>query len=266
VQRPGHCVNGLRIDWNAPWLAPLRDLRPLVERGAWRAALSAEARSRSVATASGLPIEFVAPDAAGNTAYEAHIAATGRVPTRDNAHDLFNALIWLAFPLTKAALNARQADELARNGVRGMRGPVRDAATLIDESGLLLAADFDACAALARLDWPWLFDAQRARWGGEWRPFAFGHALIEKLLAPYKRLTAVVVCLPLADATVARIDRLAAHWVRHAALAPALLAHLPVLGIPGWWAGNETSAFYADATVFRLARGGEAGAGHDRRA
>jgi hypothetical protein len=178
------------------------------------------------------------------------------VPTRENAHDLFNALIWLAFPLTKAALNARQADELARDGVGSRRGPVRDAATLIDESGLLLATTEEACAALMRLDWAWLFDTQRRRWGEDWMPFAFGHALIEKLLAPYKGLTAVVVCLPLADGTVARIDEAAAQWVHGVALAPPLLAHLPVLGIPGWWAANEAPQFYADAAVFRLRRSG----------
>jgi len=248
-------LTDLAVDWQAPWLAPLRDLRPQVERADWRAALSAEARRRGVTTAQGLPVEFVAADDAGNVAYEAHIAATGRVPTRDNAHDLFNALIWLAFPLTKAALNARQAQELARDGVRGRRGPVRDAATLIDESGLLLAASEEACAALMRLDWTWLLAAQRARWGRDWMVFAFGHALIEKLLAPYKGLTAVVVCLPLPAGTAAQVDRAAAQWVQQAALAPPLLAHLPVLGIPGWWPANEDPSFYGDAAVFRRRRG-----------
>jgi hypothetical protein len=253
-------LSGLAIDWRAPWLAPLRGLRACVERADWREALSAEARDRGVATAGGLPIRFVAPDDAGPAAYEAHIAASGRVPTRGNAHDLFNALAWLAFPRTKAALNARQAQEIARDGVRGRRGPVRDAATLIDESGLLLAAGEDACAALMRLDWAWLFAAQRARWGGEWVPFAFGHALVEKLLAPYKGLTAVVLCLPAAGADAARMDRAAAQWLGQAALAPPLLAHLPVLGIPGWWPANEDPGFYADEAVFRPRRGGAAAA------
>lgn len=254
-------LTDLRVDWRAPWLAPLRDLRPHVERADWRGALSAEARLRGVATATGLPLAFVAADDAGEAPYEAHIAATGRVPSRDNAHDLFNALVWLAFPLTKAALNARQAAELARDGVRGTRGPVRDAATLIDESGLLLAADEDACAALKRLDWPWLFGAQRARWGSAWMPFAFGHALIEKLCAPYKRLTAAVVCLPAAGASADAVDRAAAGWLRDAALAPRRLAHLPVLGVPGWWPANASPAFYDDAEVFRRVRHGAADAG-----
>lgn len=249
-------LTGLAIDWHAPWLAPLGDLQPHVEYPDWRVALSAEARRRGVTTATGRPIEFVAADDAGTAAYEAHIAGSGRVPTRGNAHDLFNALIWLTFPSTKAALNARQAQELARDGVRGRRGPVRDASTLIDESGLLLGASEEACAALARLDWAWLFSAQRARWGNDWTPFAFGHALIDKLLVPYKGLTAVVVCLPLAGANLAQVDRAAAQWVQQATLAPPLLSHLPVLGIPGWWAANEDPAFYADVAVFRARRGG----------
>ncbi len=247
-------LSNLRIDWKAPWLGPLRDLRPHVERADWRAALTAAARERNACTAQGLPIEFVGADDAGACAYETHIARTGRVPTRDNAHDLFNALIWVALPRTKAALNARQAEELARDGVRATRGAVRDAATLIDESGLLLAADTQAADALARLDWPWLFGTQRARWGRDWQPIAFGHALIEKLLAPYKGLTAVVVCLPSADASAAQIDEAAAGWVRQTALAPRLLAHLPVLGVPGWWAANEDSGFYDDVAVFRARR------------
>ncbi len=251
-------LSALRIDWDAPWLAPLRDLQPHVERADWREALSSVARDRDIATGLGLPIEFVAPDDAGGAAYEAHIAATGRVPTRDNAHDLFNALVWLAFPLTKAALNARQAVEIARDGIHGRRGPVRDAATLIDESGLLLAADEAACTALIRLDWDFLFGAQRARWGRDWMPFAFGHALIEKLQAPYKALTAAVVCVPLSGARVAQADEAAAQWVRGIAIAPSLLGHLPVLGIPGWWPANDAPDFYADRGVFRAARKGSA--------
>jgi hypothetical protein len=235
------------IDWLAPWMAPLRQLQPLVERSDWREALSVAAREREVKTASGLPIRFVAGDDAGAIAYEAHIAATGRVPTRDNAHDLFNAMVWVAWPRTKAALNARQAAELARDGVSHRRGPVRDAATLIDESGLLLVADDAARAALVRLDWDLLFGAQRARWGCDWNPFIFGHALFEKLLAPYTRLTAAVVCLP----ATTDVDGSAAQWIRETPLAPPLLAHLPVLGVPGWWQANEQPGFYADAAVFR---------------
>ncbi len=239
------------IDWSAPWLAPLRDLQPWVDRVDWRAALSTVARERNVCNADGRPIEFVAADDAGAVAYEAHIAATGRVPSRDNRHDLFNALIWLAYPCTKAALNRRQACEIARDGIRDRRGPVRDAATVIDESGVLLAADAETAAALAQLDWKEALIERRARWGRDLVPFVFGHALLEKLLAPYKGITAAVVSLPLTAAAPAAIDRAAAAWVSQTALSPRLLAHLPVLGIPGWWPANEEPGFYADTAVFR---------------
>ena len=37
-------------------------------------------------------------------------------------------------------------------------------------------------------------------------------------------------------------------------LASKPFAHLPVLGVPGWWPANEEPAFYADTSVFRAAR------------
>ncbi|HZY15608.1 MAG TPA: DUF3025 domain-containing protein, partial [Ramlibacter sp.] len=44
-------------------------------------------------------------------------------------------------------------------------------------------------------------------------------------------------------------------WLAAQCSAPALAAKpftpLPVLGIPGWWAGNEDFSFYDDPLVFR---------------
>jgi hypothetical protein len=236
------------IDWSAPWLAPLARWRPLLQAPDWRAALSAEARRCGVVSGRGRPLHFVAADDAGAAPYESHIAATGRVPTRSNWHDAFNDLMWLAFPQTKAALNRRQAEEIERLGVGGRRGAVRDAATLIDESGLLLASD-DAAVfdALARRDWRRLLIDWRPRWGREIRALAFGHALLEKLAGPYKAITACVLPVPAsADA-----DAASARFVARADLAPRLLEHLPVLGIPGWWPVNEDPRFYNDPSVFR---------------
>jgi hypothetical protein len=261
------CANGVRmsaagavaaaagIDWSRPWLQPLRPFAALLDEADPRAALGACAARLGIRNRAGRPIRFVLPDDAGSAAYEAHIAATGRVPTRLNVHDLFNALAWLAFPWTKAALNARQAAELARDGVRATRGPVRDAATLIDESGLLLACDDPAVFdALHRLDWQALLVDGRSRWGREIVPLAFGHALVERLATPYKSITAAVVCVPRGDGSIAAIDATVAHWVDDTTLAPSLLAHLPVLGIPGWWPANAAPSFYADARVFRARR------------
>lgn len=240
-----------KIDWDTPWLETLRPLRVLLDAVDWREALTREACRRALVTGAGKPLTFVDPAAAGATPYESFIATTGQVPTRDNAHDRFNALTWLSWPRAKAALNARQAAAIARDGVKATRGPVRDAATLIDENAVVLrCADPAVARALAAHDWQTLLVSQRARWGRDITVSAFGHALLEKLLQPFKGITASVVVLDTdgdADAALAR-------FVARADLAPALLGHLPVLGIPGWCSANRDPAFYDDATVFRPAR------------
>lgn len=236
------------LDWSAPWFAPLTRWSGPLGAADWREALSAAARERGVVSGRDRPIAFVDGDDAGDTPYELHIAATGRVATRANLHDAFNALIWLAYPRAKAALNRRQADEIEARGIGGTRGPVRDAATLIDESGLLLASDAaEVFAALARHDWQRLLVDWRERWGRDIVACAFGHALLEKLAGPFKSITACVVPIPLRGDR----DAAAARFIERADLAPPLLAHLPVLGIPGWWPANEAPSFYDDPAVFR---------------
>ena len=39
-------------------------------------------------------------------------------------------------------------------------------------------------------------------------------------------------------------------------LAGKPFAHLPVLGVPGWWSANQQPGFYEDAFVFRPPRVG----------
>lgn len=242
------------LDWSAPWFAAVategRAIAPASDR---RAALDAAAATLDVRTA-GRPVRFVAADAAAGRAYEAHIGATGEVPTRDNLHDFFNALVWLAFPRTKARLNALQAGAIARAGIGQRRGALRDAATLLDENGLLFVTErADLVTALRRHDWATVFVEQRAAWATDVRALVFGHALMEKLTAPYKAATAhaLPVALP-ARATRADIDaRVGAQLSER--FAPRMLLPLPVFGIPGW-ADNDDPAFYDDDTVFRPAR------------
>jgi hypothetical protein len=252
----------------APWLAPFAPaVRALAERDPasridW---LNARARAADVRNAARLPIVFAPADDACGAAYEAHIHGTGRVPTRaatsDSAHDLFNALVWLRFPRAKAALNARQAAVIAQQGVQPTRGAARDAATLIDENALVLACrgpqiTREIDRLLAAHDWPALFLRERAAWHATVVPHAFGHALLDKLVRPYKALTAHAIVLDLGAAAddAAAVDDALAAWLAGPALTPRALRPLPVLGIPGWWPGNEAASFYADATVFRPAR------------
>ncbi len=189
------------------------------------------------------PLCFV-PQAAlpAGQAYEAFIHCSAQVPTRDNVHDFFNGLVWLAQPALKRRLNALQADQIARCGVQQPRGALRDALTLFDENGALLQAPPVLWQALRQRDWHALCITHRARWTDA-RLTIVGHALLEKLAtAPRKALTAHV--LP--------VD--AALQMHPAAWAAKPFCPLPVLGVPGWWPGNGDAAFYADPAVFRPAR------------
>lgn len=250
------------LEQRAPWFVHVHGLAAAGAAADPVAALNTAACARGLCNAAGLPLRFAPADDAGVAAYEAHIAATGRVPTRSAGagalHDLLNALIWLTLPSTKAALNARQAQEIACAGVGAVRGAVRDACTLIDESGLVLAcADTETCLAvqraLATRDWIELFVQRRVQWHARIAPVVIGHALLEKLARPYKGITAQVIALDCQDGhtDLLHVDRRAAAFVQRADLAPDVLAPLPVLGIPGWWPDNEDRAFYADAQVFR---------------
>jgi hypothetical protein len=243
------------IDWGAPWFAPVAECgRATAAEPDLRAALTDAARARDVRNARGVPVRFVASDAAGERAYEEHIGLTGEVPTRDNLHDFFNALMWITFPRAKARLNALQAAAIARDGIGSSRGPLRDAATLLDENAaLVVTLRSDLVDALARHEWRRLFAEQRSAWRSEIRVVVFGHALLDKLTTPYRGVTAHALPVPLpAAASLAAIDDAVAD-ILDARLAPRQLLPLPVLGIPGW-AANDDATYYDDATVFRPSR------------
>jgi hypothetical protein len=231
-------------------------LRKLVSTPDPISALNRRAAEGRLTTATGRPIEFVtADDAPPGRSYEAHIAATGRVPTRLNRHDLVNALVWLALPRAKARLNALQAAAIARDGVGGRRGPLRDAATLFDENGaLLVTVDPTLPALLRERRWQAAFVDRRSDWD-DVRVWVFGHALMDKLVAPYKAITAhtLVVGLP-ANASLAEVDAALASRFDECFDTSSLLP-LPVLGVPGWSA-NADPIYYDDAAVFRPVRAG----------
>lgn len=196
--------------------------------------------------------------------YEQRVGEQRQIPTRlGNWHDLFNAAIWLLFPQAKRALNRLHCRELAAGG--GQRSPARDAATLLDESGLLLAYDpqqLPLAELLQRHDWQELFVARRAAWWRCLQPWLFGHALYEKLLTPHLGMTAKCWLLPVTDDYWRQpmawrrqhLDHALADWLNADQLQrPRQLPVLPFLGIPGAWPLQD-AAFYADAHHFRPAR------------
>lgn len=121
--------------------------------------------------------------------YDVRISEHHELPTRENDwHDFFNVLAFAAFPRAKRALHARQARLLRARiaeGSRklpGARTREQDALTLLDEGGVLVAADPVAYAALSHCDDD-MTDTlitcvreQRARL------VPFGHALFEHLI------------------------------------------------------------------------------------
>ncbi len=251
------------IDWSSPWLAPL------AERGErWRKAaldsypaylstLEADARADPRVTGRGKPLSFIAQaELPAGASYEGHIAETGCVPTRYNLHDFFNGAMWFQYPCIKAALNARQAAEIDVLGIGPTRGAARDALTLFDENAILFAcADPSLAAALRAFDWRTLFVEQRTVWGCRC-------ALLEKLLAPYKACTGhawiVEVEPAYFSATDAErraiLDNAVSERLKSEAVSSRYFTPLPVLGVPGWWPGNETPSFYDDPQVFRSGR------------
>lgn len=198
-------------------------------------------------------VEFVSQiELPSDIAYESFIYLHKRVPTRDNLHDFFNGLCWLRFPKTKSRLNFLQAQEITSQGVGSTRGPLRDALTLFDENVFLLQSSDALWQALQDRDWIKLFVQLRDGWQSA-HVVTFGHALLEKLVTPYKSITAHVYRI--ASNVDAQDDQALDDWLA-SNLQPNFMATkpflpLPVLGIPGWWSENEDASFYSDSRVFR---------------
>jgi hypothetical protein len=258
-----------QIDWTRPWLD---SVRPAFERlhlqgGGYIDAFNINAAAMGVTNHRGLPLRFV-PQAElpEGTAYEAFIGATGRVPTRDNLHDFFNGLVWQTFPLIKRELNALQSAQISEAGVGKSRGPARDAATIFDENAaLLVVREGDAGDAL--LDalrghrWREALCERADMFGRDAGLWLFGHALMEKLVAPRKAITAHVLSVRAPaghfalswDARRQWMDKHVAAQLGREGIATDRFSPLPVLGVPGWWPGQD-EAFYADDSVFRPKR------------
>ncbi|RDU94780.1 DUF3025 domain-containing protein [Trinickia dinghuensis] len=259
-----------RIDWDAPWLAPYAERGMQWQRSAqadpsgFVSMLAHQAREAGQVTGNGRPLSFIEQDdLPAGAAYEAHIAETGAVPTRRNLHDFFNALVWFTHPRVKATLNAHQSRAIERDGIKGARGAERDFLTLFDENAVLfVCADPNLSAALTAFDWKRLFIDERAAWGQRCEARIFGHALLEKLIAPYKACTGHAWIVGASadyfgwsrDRRDAWLDEAVAESLTAGVLDNRRYAPLPVLGVPGFWATNADAAFYDDAGVFRPGR------------
>lgn len=252
-----------QIDWNQPWLAPFRAIAtPIVQSADLRSALNTAAEGQNLQNHRNLPIRFVPQsDLPPGLAYETFISETGCVPTRDNLHDFFNALIWLSYPLTKARLNALQAAAIIQAHGTSVRGRLRDAITIFDENAaVFIAHDESLVEDLRSHEWERLFLEKREAFGVSYAVCLFGHAILEKLVTPYKAITAHAYPLLLVGQTN-EICRVALPEFLDARLENILSAELntraflplPVFGLPGW-SSEQDRAFYRDTSVFRPVR------------
>ncbi|MES2150875.1 MAG: DUF3025 domain-containing protein [Pseudomonadota bacterium] len=258
-----------QIDWSRPWydaIRPAFDALDVATLGVVDA-FNAGAARLGLRNHRGLPISFVAQEALPEgRAYEEFIGATGCVPTRANLHDFFNGLVWLTFPKIKQQLNALQAAQIALAGVGKSRGAARDGATIFDENSALLvvregASGAQLVAGLRAHQWQAALCERRALFGPDAQVWLFGHALMEKLVAPRKAMTAHTRVV-MADGAYfalgpdqrrAWIDDHLAGVIAAQGLSTACFTPLPVLGVPGWWEAQD-EAFYADTGVFRPKR------------
>lgn len=272
--------------WDAGFLARSPLFAPLAAAAApltacpdWPTPVTLNAladRRAPIFTRGGKPLRFVAQGPRPRhfaERYEPRIYLTGAVQTRAASwHDLFNALVWLTFPTTKASLNALHYEASRAHATKTRqpnRSPTQDLATLFDEGGAIVAASAPALLHHVRQQaWKRLFWEARTETRQALRVYLFGHALYEKLLAPYVGLTAKALLLevepgffgtPLA-AQLETLDARAARFFTNVdGLRPArALAPLPVLGVPGVFPANDVEAFYDDAEYFRPVRRGRA--------
>jgi hypothetical protein len=220
--------------------------------------LNAWAGTRGLALDNGVPLTFVAATRTSALAYEQAIANRGRIGVRaDSWHDALNALVWLTLPRTKCALNALHVDAVTAPAPLA-RTRARDAATLVDESGLILACtDDDLVDLLCRRAWQALFVTARARVEAAFVPLAVGHGMLDKLRRPWRGITAHVLVVraaagdPADPAMIARLDVAASTRIRAQPLLPAALLPLPVAGLPGWDGEALGARLYDDVSVFR---------------
>lgn len=257
-----------RANFSSPIFDPVRPaLTRLAQEPGWPDAPRLDLLARELGveprTASGMPVRFAHPRP-DNVNYELRVHSNGEVSTRPrNWHDLFNALAWIAFPRTKAALNARHAERIPKDG--GRRGSLRDLLTIFDEGGVIVACAEEELAALVRgFRWRELFWERRSKLRETLRLAVVGHAVLEQALRPWPGITckALFVAvdvnrlgLPL-EQLLALLDERAAAWFAAASdtLTPRALAPLPIFGYPGWFPGNEREDFYADTRYFRPLR------------
>jgi hypothetical protein len=257
------------VDWGSaqrrlrfPIYAALQAALSRLPAARWPDHADLTAAAGGITTGRGVPIRFVNPRHRTDKErryYELRIAETGEVETRpENWHDLFNALAWITYPQAKARINAQHAAMLKERGEEEAkhRSPERDALTLFDEGGVVVASTSpELMRLIVDFEWKQLFWSRRAELAARMGFFGFGHAMYEQALEPYIGIVPVselFFMLPI-ESQVAQADALlAAHFdIRARFQSPKMMAPMPVLGVPGWHPDTDRETFYDDPKHFR---------------
>ena len=227
--------------------------------------LNTLALEHGIVSGGGAQIRFVTPGGSGMS-YEERVYWLGEVETRPgNWHDGFNALIWLAYPLTKAALNSCHHQALAEQPAprSSGRGPLRDALTQFDECGVaVVSSRLDLWEGIRAHRWKDVFWTRRAEAVSCLKVFVFGHASFDMLRTSRVGLCGKALFLHVDDAwleqsTDMQLTDLDARMARRftgamqAYTTPRDFYPLPLLGIPGVTPDNESPYYYDDPRQFR---------------
>lgn len=170
--------------------------------------------------------------------------------------------MWLTFPRAKATLNQLHCQALLQElqAKETCRGPLRDATTLFDESGVVVVSSHDQLSQLLQnFEWKTLFWEQRTLLSSHMRFFIFGHGLYEKALNPYVGMTGKGIVLSVAtdffseslQTQLMIIDGMLMEFIGQHLVKSTDLTPVPILGYPGWSLDNDNSRYYDNHRYFR---------------
>lgn len=223
-------------------------------------------QKQRIVTRSGKKICFV-PIISGKQCieqkYESKIYLTGQVQTRTkNWHDFFNALVWQIFPRAKSVLNQLHYQVQLVESVNKIkqRSVLRDAATLFDESGVIVVSSQNALIQLLRdFEWKLLFWREREAVLSSMLFFVFGHGLYEKALNPYTGMTGKGVIFNVDETffdqtlldQLQSIDLMLESFLLKSLSSNSDLTPIPLLGYPSWVEDNNKEVYYENKKYFR---------------
>jgi hypothetical protein len=259
--------------WQSPPFDQLADYAALFE-WPWDAAL-AELNGLAVTHLPG-GLRFAEQDvalASDGMSYEQRIGERGLIAMRrDSLHDLYGALMWLQWPLSKWAIHQGQWAGILALGPK-QRTRHQQALTHIDEAGtVVLTEDRSLIKALQAHDWSGLLRDRREDWSRA-QTWVIGHALFElRQTRPHDLQASKVIAVLASDSSWRGLSREQSRTLLDGCIAEGIAggrvaadpkdqSTLPLAAIPSWEPRSADPAFIASAPCFRPKPAGRVYAG-----